>query len=245
MLPCSNPIIYVTGATACGKSTLAGRLAADLGFYHISIGGLCRSYIASIAAGLPGMSDPIRKCVAENTRIPQSLLDEFETVPAILQFYNHSTPSQWSIELASAMIDDEISKVRRLERERGEFTGIIIDGYPITRGTMSFELVERYEPFFSGLTIVIESPRELAEQRYISRARFPFCDKAHFKNRMRKMEPSNRAFIEVMANLGEIVRYTNDGNSIDEAYNALLSHLNESSSVWRALIWRAGLDKKD
>ncbi|KAI1191635.1 P-loop containing nucleoside triphosphate hydrolase protein [Nemania serpens] len=232
------PIVYITGATATGKGTLGKRLAVDFGFYHISLGDLRRGYSRSLRSGLPWMSDAIRKCVTEGTAIPQSLLNEYDTVPAILQHHNLFVGGckTWSIELASTMMSEQLAQAQAFEEEGGEYTGVIIDGHPLTSGMVSPLTIDAYEQAFSGLTIVIESPREIAQQRYLDRARSVIEDSARFEARMKLTDRFLPAFIEWMEGNGEVVYSTNDGTmSIDDAYNALVAELDRNSKVWHAL----------
>ncbi|KAI1194901.1 P-loop containing nucleoside triphosphate hydrolase protein [Nemania serpens] len=217
-----TPIVYITGATATGKGTLGKRLATDFGFYHLSLGDLRRSYSKSIRAG-----------------VPWNLLKEhYDTVPAILKHYNLSVDGHrpWSTELASATIDEELAQAQAFEEVAGEYTGVIIDGHPLTSGETSSEILEIYKEAFSGLTIVIESPREVARQRYIDRARQAIENSARFETRMEATDMTLPGFIELMRGYGEVVCSTNDGTmSIDDAYNALLAELDKNSKVWHTL----------
>ncbi|KAI1164075.1 hypothetical protein F5B18DRAFT_616803 [Nemania serpens] len=233
-----TPIVYIIGATATGKGTLGKRLATDFGFYHLSFGDLRRSYAKSIRSGIPWISDAIRNYVRGKKIIPQDLLKEYDTVPAILLHHNLLVSGRrtWSTELASAMVNEELAQARAFEEWGGEYTGMIIDGHPLTSGDASAQIIETYKQAFSGLTIVIESPREIARQRYLDRARLAAENSALFEARMNLTDLVFPGFVELMKGYGEVVYSTNDGTmSVDDAYNALLAELDKSSKVWHTL----------
>ncbi|KAI0442064.1 hypothetical protein F4803DRAFT_520801 [Xylaria telfairii] len=220
------PIIYLTGATATGKSTIGKMLA-------------------SLRAGVPEMPEPIRAHIKNNTVIPEQLLAPYTTVPAVLAYHNHraSERRNWSIELASVIFDEAITRATELARSEGSIQGIIID-WPLTSGKVSLNMVERYRSAYAGLTIVLESTRELSMERYLSRARLRGDNKEGFEKRM---ELTDRGLPEFIGHIdkfhlkvyhggfaGEIVRSTNDETMwIMDAYMALLSNLGQSNA-WLA-----------
>ncbi|KAI1113223.1 hypothetical protein F5Y14DRAFT_462755 [Nemania sp. NC0429] len=239
MSPSQPTIVYIIGATATGKGTLGKRLATHFGFYHISLGEKRRSYGNAIRAELPSMSEAVRRCIQGGTAIPEDILQQYDPVPATLRYHNLlvGNHKRWSAELASMIIDEELAKARALEAERGgEYTGIIIDGHPVTEGQISHRVIEAYKQAFSGLSIVIESPREVAQQRYLSRARLVIEDSTRFESRMKTTDKVLPGFIESMKGYGEVVFSTNDGTmTIDDAYHALLGELDKNSKVWHTL----------
>ncbi|KAI1752931.1 P-loop containing nucleoside triphosphate hydrolase protein [Xylaria castorea] len=231
----SLPIIYLTGATACGKGTIGKMLAHNFRLYHISMGDLRREHLASIRAGVPWMADSIRKLVNNGQIIPDELLEQYETVPAVLQYYNHRASGRrgsWSIKIASAMLNEAITRVNILAQEEGLYKGIIIDGHPLSSGKVSERVVEMLKAAYVGITIVMESPRAVAKQRYLERARISNETEERFDERMATTDRVLPGFIEFMAGFGDIVRSTNDDTmSIDDAYETLLSNL-QNSNAW-------------
>ncbi|GAW19164.1 hypothetical protein ANO14919_086480 [Xylariales sp. No.14919] len=236
-------IVYLTGATACGKGTLGKRLAAEFGFYHISMGDLRRAHLDSIKLGVPHLDEAIREFVREERVIPPDLLAQYHTVPAVLQYYNHraSGSKGWTTKLAAKMLSEELAVARALAKSQGESVKVIIlDGHPLTRGSNSSELVDIYKEVYAGLTIVLETPREVAKQRYLARARSAGNNSDRFESRMELTDSILYDFIELMAGFGEIVYSENNAAmSIDDAYNVLLSNLNKSST-WPTLLALTG-----
>ncbi|KAI0862347.1 P-loop containing nucleoside triphosphate hydrolase protein [Xylaria cubensis] len=209
----SLPIIYITGATACGKGTLGKMLARDFRLYHISIGDLRREHLADIRAGLPGMPEHIRKLANDGQTIPDEILELYGTaVPAVLHYYNHRA-------------------LGRRARETGLYKGIVIDGHPLSGGIISERVVGMFRAAYAGITIVMESPREIAKQRYLERARTSSKSEEAFEKRMDLTERILPDFIGLMAGYGNIVCSTNDGTmSIDDAYETLLSNLQDNNA---------------
>lgn len=230
----SLPIIYITGATACGKGTLGKMLARDFGLYHISIGDLRREHLADIRAGLPGMPEHIRKLANDGQTIPDEILEPYGTVPAVLHYYNHRAAGRrgtWTINLATTMLNEAITNANTLARETGLYQGIVIDGHPLSGGVISERVVGMFRAAYAGITIVMESPREIAKQRYLERARTSSKSEEAFEKRMDFTERVLADFIELMANYGNIVYSTNDGTmSIDDAYETLLSNLQDNNA---------------
>lgn len=237
----SPKIIYITGHTACGKGTLGKMLAARFGFHHISLGDVRRDHLKSLREGIPSLNNQeITDYVQKGDKIPKSVLARYDPVPAVLIYYNHRTraPRTWSLHLATVMLEEELARVRALEeRERGAHGGIVlVDGHPLSAGVISSELFRKYLASYAGLTIVIESPRHVAKQRYIERARQPDTDGDHFEARMNLAERLLPPFLELVARHGEIVYSQNNGDmTIEEAHNILCSELNKSPA-FRALI---------
>lgn len=198
------------------------------------MGDLRRGHLKSIKAGIPSLKDrDITKCIQKGNEIPESVLARYDPVPAVLPYYNHRTRGFqiWTVDVATAMLEEELARVRALEeRERGTNGGVVlIDGHPLTGGDASSEVVQKYLASYAGLTIVIESPRHVAKQRYIERARQPNTDGAHFEGRMDLTDRVLPWFIALMAGHGEIVWSKNDGDmTIEDAYDALCSELNKS-----------------
>ncbi|KAI1437679.1 P-loop containing nucleoside triphosphate hydrolase protein [Xylaria sp. CBS 124048] len=223
-----GPIIYLSGATATGKGTLGKKLAAQFDFYHISMGDLRRSYLAQLKAGAPEMDEEVRRYIQEGKIIPEQILKRYNPVPVLLNYHNHRTVGghSWTVKLALGMIEEKMAELRSQRPASRRCKPVIIDGHPLTAGTISIEIVTNYLRVYSGLTIVTESPRAVAKQRYLSRSRLPSEDAARFESRM---ELTNRAlppFLEFMALYGEVLRSQNDENmTIDEAYYALLRKL--------------------
>ncbi|KAI3333425.1 P-loop containing nucleoside triphosphate hydrolase protein [Ustulina deusta] len=236
-------IIYLTGATACGKGTLGKKLAGQFDFHHISMGDLRRTHLESIRLGVPSLDAATRECVRAGTVIPDSLLTQYNTVPAVLQYYNYRAHGHrsWTIEIAATMLSESLAAVQALARSEGEsLKVVIVDGLPLTRGKISAELVNRYLAAYAGLTIVLESPREVARERYLERARLAGDDEERFEARMELTDNVLEDFIELMAGHGEVVRSRNDETmTVDDAFKHLLSALNESN-VWLTLLEKTG-----
>ncbi|KAI1743762.1 P-loop containing nucleoside triphosphate hydrolase protein [Xylaria scruposa] len=233
----SLPIIYITGATACGKGTLGKMLAHNFELYHISIGDLKREHLAHIRAGLPGMAEPIKKLAEDGQVIPNEMLKQYEVVPAVLQYYNHRASNgrgTWTTNLAAVMLNEAVSNANTLARESGLYKGIVIDGHPLSSGKISENIVKMFKAAYAGLTIVMDSPREVARQRYLERARSPGKIEEVFEKRMDLTDLILPAFIELMAGYGDIVYSTNEGTmSIDDAYESLLAKL-QDNNAWLA-----------
>ncbi|KAJ2987386.1 hypothetical protein NUW58_g4537 [Xylaria curta] len=230
----SLPIIYVTGATACGKGTLAKLLCERFGFYHVSMGDVRRAHANTLKYGLIIDAD-VRQCVENDEVIPREILARYNPVPAVFYYHNYRVHGGkgWRTHLAAIMLNEEIDNAKA-PGDR-EYKGILLDGHPLTGGQVSKELVEMYKEQFAGLTIVIESPRGVANQRYIERARLEVETQDRFDARMELTERSLPEFIELMRGQGDVVRSMNDASmSIEDAYDALLLELNKSSR-WLAL----------
>ncbi|KAI8626950.1 P-loop containing nucleoside triphosphate hydrolase protein [Xylariaceae sp. FL1651] len=197
----SLPIIILTGATACGKGTLGRKLASDFGFYHLSMGDARRSYWQAIMGPIPGMPDDINKYVVEHKEIPAELLARYNPVPVVLLYHNFKVNNKRTIVLASDILREKLDEAR----------------------------AEDFIASFSGLTIVIECPRDVAKKRYIQRSRGNE-DAARFETRMEKTDEILPPFIELMAGYGTVVYSVNDDTmTIEDAYNVLLSQLYNTS----------------
>ncbi|KAI0431434.1 hypothetical protein F5Y09DRAFT_354973 [Xylaria sp. FL1042] len=219
-------------------------LAESFGFHHVSLGELRRSHLASIRSGVPHLDERIRQCVREEREIPESLLAEYETVPAILQYYNRRASGNrgtWTLEIASKMLNETLADIRAQAKPEGKPQVIIVDGHPLNSGKLSARLVEMFATSFSGLTIVLESPREIAKKRYVERARQVGGDlEERFDARMELTDRILPGFIETMARHGEIIRSKNDETmSPDTAYAHLLGALNKSKA-WLSLLEKTG-----
>ncbi|KAH8166589.1 hypothetical protein CIB48_g1669 [Xylaria polymorpha] len=227
------PIIYITGATATGKTIIGKILAGEFNLYHVSMGDLRRAHLASLQAGVPEMGESIRAHVKNNTVIPDALLAPYTTVPAVLAYHNHraSKGRGWSTDIASIMLNEAITRANDLARAKGGINGIIIDGHPLTSGNLSQEIVQQHIREYGGLTIVLESPREVARQRYLNRARLLSDNKERFEKRMELTNQVLPEFIEYMAGFGEIVRSNNDETMwIEDVYDSLLLKLKQSNA---------------
>ncbi|KAI1282174.1 hypothetical protein F5Y07DRAFT_386209 [Xylaria sp. FL0933] len=240
----SVSIIYLTGATACGKGLLGKMLAESFGFSHVSIGELRRAHLESIRSGLPLSDERIRQCVREERAIPESLLAEFETVPAVLHYYNHRAAGRlnsWTVKLASKMLNEFFADVRSQAKSEGKpHQVVIVDGHPLTSGKHSAELVEMYATSYSGLTIVLESPREVSKKRYMERARQVGNLEERFEARMELTDRVLPGFLELMTKQGEVVHSRNEETmSPDMAFTHLLGVLNKSSA-WLSLLEKTG-----
>ncbi|TGJ81448.1 hypothetical protein E0Z10_g7320 [Xylaria hypoxylon] len=239
----SVQIVYITGATACGKTTLGKRLAKNYGFYHISMGDLRRAHLDSIKLGLPHMDEAIREHVRAGTVIPETLLTQYHTVPAVLQYHNQraSHIRGWTTNLAVKMINESLALARAVPKWEGESVKVILlDGLPLTGGKVSAELVDIYKAESAGLTIVLESDRDVAKQRYLERMRLVTENAERFESRMELTDRILEDFIELMAGTGEVVRSKNDGDmNLYDAYDTLLSNLNKSKT-WQTLLQISG-----
>ncbi|KAI0460685.1 P-loop containing nucleoside triphosphate hydrolase protein [Xylaria acuta] len=226
------PIVYITGHPACGKTTISKWLADSFGLYHISMSDLRRAHLASIRAGVPWVAEPIRKYVKGGKIIPQHLLEQYEAVPAVLQYYNHITSGNrnWTTEIASAMLNEEITRVSVLAQSEGKYKGIILDEHPLPEGTVSEDLVAMYKP--AGITIVIESSRKFARQRYLERVKILGENEERFNQRMKSTDRVLPRFIELMEGFGDIVRWKNDDDTMfaDQVYRDLRSGLNKNNA---------------
>ncbi|KAI2642538.1 P-loop containing nucleoside triphosphate hydrolase protein [Xylaria nigripes] len=236
------PIIYLTGATSTGKGTLGSKLAAEFGFHHISMGDLRRSYLAKLKATVPDVDEDIRPYIIQEKAIPSSLLARYNPIPALFLYQNHrvsqanSGRRSWSYSLALAMLEEAIAEKQALAKPDCKYRAIIIDGHPLTSGTLSADLVMKYRENYSGLTILIECPREDAKKRYLDRARLLSENADRFESRMALTDATLPAFIRLMADYGEIIRSTNSSSmTIDEAYNALVQKLRESRTFQRLI----------
>ncbi|KAI0486641.1 P-loop containing nucleoside triphosphate hydrolase protein [Xylaria cf. heliscus] len=208
------PIIYLTGATACGKGTLGKMLAFNFRLYHISMGDLRRSHLDALRIGVPWMSEPIRQHIRDGEIVPRELTNPYEAMPAVLLYHNDRVSGRrsWSTETASAMLREEMVRMSALAQSEEN-------------------LVQEYRNIYAGLTIVMETPIEVARQRYLERARMPSENEARFDRRMESTLIALPGFIDLMANYGEIVRSTNDDTmSVDEAYETLIENLNQSNT---------------
>ncbi|GAP91113.1 putative uridine kinase [Rosellinia necatrix] len=233
-------IIYLTGASACGKGTLGKRLAADFGLYHISLGDVRRAHLDAINNGVPLLrNNAICEYVKQDKVIPPNLLARYDVVPAVLLYHNHraSRHRGWTAQLAAAMMAEELSRIQEATESSGNSNaGVIVDGHPLTGGVISEEVVLMNMGQFAGLTIVIESPRETARQRFVERSRQITDNNERFETRMELTDRALPKFITLMAGFGEIVRSRNDESmTIDDAYNALLLAL-DRSRAWQLLI---------
>ncbi|KAI1426087.1 P-loop containing nucleoside triphosphate hydrolase protein [Xylaria sp. FL1777] len=235
----SVSIIYLTGATACGKGTLGKRLADRFNFYHVSMGDLRREHLETIRMGVPFLDKAIQDCVRNGEPVPDSLLTQYNTVPAVIQYHNHKAKGHqsWTTEIASKMLSESLATARARARSEGKsLQVVIVDGLPLTGGKISAELVDKYIAAYAGLTIVLETPREVAKERYLGRKRLVGDNADRFEARMELTDRSLPGFIEFMAERGEIVRSKNDETmGPDDAFDTLLSELN-NSNVWLTLL---------
>ncbi|KAI1343498.1 P-loop containing nucleoside triphosphate hydrolase protein [Xylariaceae sp. FL0016] len=223
----SLPIIILTGPTACGKGTLGKRLADEFGFYHVSMGDARRELEAQIRApdGLPGMPDNVNQHALEAEPIPDEVLARFRPVPVILPYWNCRVRQQRSWMLAPEILNEKLSEARAA----GTYRAVIVDGFPVTAGRTSETVIRGILSSFSGLTIVIDSPREVARRRYLERARGDTNEET-FERRMGHTDVILPQFIEFMSQFGSVVHFTNEGTmTIDAAYSAFVGKLTDSS----------------
>jgi adenylate kinase family enzyme len=127
----------------------------------------------------------------------------------------------WTTKFASALIREKLAEAQAA----GKYKAIIIDGFPLTSGSHTEELVQEFRASYSGLTIVIESPRNLAKKRYLERFRLVTDNEERFEKRMTITVEVLPTFAAQMAKLGSVVYSMNDHETIEEAYDVLKSHL--------------------
>jgi hypothetical protein len=200
-------------------------LAASFGFYHFSMGDARRKLLVQTKSPIPGMPDEINKLISDGQEIPEDVLAQFRPVPVILKYHNCRVKgvSTWSV--APDMMEQTFTEVRA----EGKHKAIIVDGFPLVTGNANGVIVRHFIEQFSGLTIVLESPLDVAKKRYLERERLITDTAERFEARAERTDRALPQFLELMAGLGSIVVLTNDGTmTIDETYNALVAKLRDS-----------------
>ncbi|KAJ3579380.1 hypothetical protein NPX13_g1181 [Xylaria arbuscula] len=250
----SLKIIYLTGATASGKSCLGKKLAEEYGFHHLSMEDLERSHLESIREGVPFVDEAIRDCVRKGTMIPETFLDQYDTVPAVLQYYNHRAkelakdqPGQrsWSLEIAEKMLREGLADIRTLARLEDKPSKIVIlEGLPQI-GVIWEELVKQLKDKYTGLTIVLQSSRRAVKERHAARVKSLHDEGRFFETQVDFTGRAVQDFLSSMSREDEVI-YSESNNkdsdgsvrnkdaNVSEAFNILVEKLG-NSRVWRDL----------
>jgi len=225
----SLPIIYLTGATACGKGTLGKMLADKHNLYHLSIGDTRRDFLKRVQEGkIDHISDEIDKHIKARGVIHEDLLKQpeeeelflgkYKRVPAILSYYNRYTQNLPTFPVVPAIIREKIDEALDEATKGPGYKAMLIDGLPVTTGELNEKIVEEFKDQFSGLTIVIECSEDVARSRYIKRKRLETDDGAKFERRMERTQRSLPPLIALLEGRynSTIVKVVNDGSKTAE-----------------------------
>jgi adenylate kinase family enzyme len=241
----SIPIIYLTGAAACGKGTLGKMLADKYGLYHLSIGDIRRDFLRRVQEGGIGhISDEIDKYIKARKVIPEDLLKQpeeegelflgkYKRVPAILPCYNRYTQNLATFPVVPAIIRENIGEAQSQSQyavgkgkgiKRHYYKAMLIDGLPVTTGELNQKIVAEFKDQFSGLTIVVECPENVARSRYVERKRLETDDEEKFERRMERTGRSLPPFLALMEGRygSTMVKVVNDGSrTVEQVFEDL------------------------
>ncbi|KAI1816795.1 P-loop containing nucleoside triphosphate hydrolase protein [Poronia punctata] len=245
------PVIYLTGAAACGKGTLGKMLAEEFGFLHISIGDILREYRKqrdSLNPKLPpnwpeSARQAIIECMKNNKPIPDNILHTFPGLlpPVVLVYHNYHVKNDTQDRKSKASWLTPQIMLENMKLAEGRYKALLVDGLPVTPFERNVEVINHFGKLNSGLTIVITCPVEVARERYLNRARMASENEAKFARRMEKTERILPQFIKFMEEQGTVVTAINDGTlSVEEAYRELFAKLSRSEVFWGLIGKRPG-----
>ncbi|KAI1124895.1 P-loop containing nucleoside triphosphate hydrolase protein [Nemania abortiva] len=238
------PVIFLLGSTSSGKGTLCARLAAEFNLHHISIGDTFRELSSVRWKPIPGMPDEINEFIVDKEAIPCSILHRHfdpAPIPVALQVHNRRVWGNYSINLCGPLLRE---KAAEITSKGGVLPhAIIIDGlhtacYNLQNATFE-QMLQEFAPSYSGLTIRIECPHDVAKKRFLKRARWGDGDGEKFEERMRKHKRFTAKLLDFLALRGSVVTTVNDGTmTVEDAYQTLLTNL-EGNPVWESIITRS------
>ncbi|KAI0439835.1 P-loop containing nucleoside triphosphate hydrolase protein [Xylaria telfairii] len=218
------PVIFLVGSTSSGKGTLGQRLAAEFNLHHISLGETYRALDRARRKPIPSMPHEINTYLVSQKEIPETVLAQFKPghIPVVLQLHNYTMRNSKRPNLSGGILRERIAY---LLSERSILPRAII-----------VDALRGFAPSFSGLTIHIVCPKNVARSRYLRRARSGNSNVEKFEERMLKYEVFMPRFLNMLKSEGVVVETVNDDTmTIDEAYRVLLKHLDEVP-LWRAII---------
>jgi adenylate kinase family enzyme len=232
------PVIFLIGCPSSGKGTLGARLAAEFRLCHVSLADAFKDLIKARRGPIDGMPEEINACLLNRVEIPQQALSNLRTVPVALRLHNCRVRDEFIYELAPAVLQEKIEESMAQHIPRA----VIVDGLNIvcsrnrSRGNnMSvIQAVDEFAPSFSGLTILIQCPREVAKKRYLSREDDTVSEET-FEKRMQNYETNTPKLLQYLEKEGIVVEISNDDAiSIDQDYGLLVDKLS-MVPLWRFL----------
>ncbi|KAF2967825.1 hypothetical protein GQX73_g5749 [Xylaria multiplex] len=233
------PIIFVMGITGSGKGTLSTRLAADFGLYHVSIGDEFRAARKARKEEIPGMPCEINEYLIERTEIPTPLLHNlFKPVPFVLLLHNSIVRGEeFNATIIAQLLKEKSAKA--MERKGDLPRAMIVDSLDALRVEEINDLrgaLQQIAPTFSGLTIHIQCPENVARKRFLLRARSPHDDARQFRRRMEWHEEMIPQIVDQLQGLSVVVETVNDDTmTVDEAFRILSEKLDKVPE-WKRLM---------
>ncbi|KAH8164044.1 hypothetical protein CIB48_g4202 [Xylaria polymorpha] len=234
------PVIFLVGSTSSGKGSLGQRLAAEFNLYHLSLGETYRALNRALRQPIPSMPEEINTCLVNQKEIPETALAQFKPghVPVVLQLHNRNVQNSKEPNLSGEILRERIA---RLKSKRSIVPrAVIVDGLHSAfsrRDSTEFkQVLQEFAPSFSGLTIHIVCPKNVARSRYLQRARSSDSTVERFEERMLKYEAFTPLLLNMLKSEGVVVETVNDDTmTIDEAYQTLLKHL-DGVPLWGTII---------
>ncbi|RYC60256.1 hypothetical protein CHU98_g5955 [Xylaria longipes] len=233
------PVIFLVGSTSSGKGTLGTRLATDFNLYHISLGETYRAMSRARRAPIPGFPQEINTCLVNRQVIPETALAQFRPgpIPVILQLHNRNVQNLKEPNLSGEILREKIAELSGLSVVP---RAVIIDGLHSAfsrRSRAEFrQVLQEFAPSFSGLTIHLRCPKDVARRRYLQRARSVDSGVEKFEARMQNYEIFIPQLLDLLESEGTVVETLNDDTmTVDEAYQILVQNLNEVP-YWRFLV---------
>ncbi|KAI1747575.1 hypothetical protein F4782DRAFT_535235 [Xylaria castorea] len=185
------------------------------------------------------MSEEINVCLVNRQVIPESALTQFKPghVPVVLQIHNRHVRKSHEPNLCGAILREEIAE---LMSGNTVPQAVVIDGiqnaFYGTTSAQFRQVLQDFAPSFSGLTIYIRCPKHVALRRYLLRGRPNDSNIDSFEKRMKNHDTFTPKFLNFVGTESVVIETTNDDTmTIDEAYQTLLSNLDEVPR-WKSLI---------
>ncbi|KAI1327783.1 P-loop containing nucleoside triphosphate hydrolase protein [Xylariaceae sp. FL0255] len=230
------PVIFLLGRSASGKGTIGGRLAANFDLAHISIGDTFRALRDEVSRPIFGLPGFINEYILFGLRIPDIRLAHFKPVPAILLVHNFMVTGEGAVDAMAAMLREKLAE---MAASNSPPRAAIIDGTESAfrdEEDNAAEVYQKFAPTFSGLTILVDCPREVSEVRYLARARPGDDSKIQFNARMKAWEELGLMVLDFLKTQGPVVTCSNDGSkTVDEAYTDLVSDL-QAEPIWQNIM---------
>ncbi|KAI1080396.1 P-loop containing nucleoside triphosphate hydrolase protein [Whalleya microplaca] len=219
------PVISLLGITGSGKSTLGARLAEDYNLYHLSVDDLLRDQCRT---PMPEESEDINELAAQGEPIPEDLVPLYPSRELNIYMYlqrGQVVPPY----LAFPVLARRIEVVARTSPCRG----ILLDGFPRELGHIM--KARQFLPVHFMLAIHIACPIEVAEARYLQRARGN-DDIAKFNMQAAHYKEHMRLVLKHFESWNQLVTVVVDGGmDADASYALLVTMLGEDPN-WHRLV---------
>jgi CMP/dCMP kinase len=155
----ARPVVAIDGPGGAGKSTVARRLARELGFTYLNTGAMYRA--VAVAASAAGIRPDDPKLEEHITPLLQSIKIQFDAERVLLSGRDVSAeitrPEISDLASSYSILASVRARMRELQRAAGEHGGVVMEGRDI--GTAVFPDAE-FKFFLDA------DPRVRAERRY-------------------------------------------------------------------------------